>query len=82
MIHSEVKRYSDQWNPLEIIFNNPHEADFLEALKKLDLKDRITLVKEIFKFIRIYAPLKWGRKILWQAIRRKIKGRYLTSRWL
>jgi flavin-dependent dehydrogenase len=28
MIASEVRRCSDQWNPLKIAFDNPHEADF------------------------------------------------------
>lgn len=82
MIQSEVKRCTDQWNPFEILFSNPHEADFKEALKKHDLKDRITIVKEICSFIRLYAPLKWGRKILRQTAFKKIKGRYLTNNWL
>ena len=35
MIASEVKRCTDQWNPLRIIFNRPHEADFREVFKGL-----------------------------------------------
>ena len=82
MIQSEVGRCTDQWNPFKIIFSNPHEADFRKALKKHGAKDRIMIVKEIYKFIRLYAPLKWGRKILRQTAFKEIKGRYLTSGWL
>ncbi len=34
MIQSEVRRCSDQWNILKILFGRPHEADFMGALAK------------------------------------------------
>ena len=35
MIASEVRRTTDQWNPLKIAFGRPHEADFPAALMQL-----------------------------------------------
>jgi flavin-dependent dehydrogenase len=82
MIASEVRRCSDQWNPMEIAFGRPHEADFRAALKKLPPGERLGVIREIFSFIKLYAPLKWGRQILWQSVCRRITGRYPSSRWL
>ncbi|MBW1914207.1 MAG: NAD(P)/FAD-dependent oxidoreductase [Deltaproteobacteria bacterium] len=81
MIHSEVRRCSDQWNPLKIIFGHPHEADFWAAMKEHPVRDRIIILKDICNFIKIYAPLKWGRQIVWQAICRELRNKYLTSTW-
>ncbi|HAF95955.1 MAG: hypothetical protein A2X34_01715 [Elusimicrobia bacterium GWC2_51_8] len=82
MIASEVRRCSDQWNPLEIAFGRPHEADFRAALKRLAPGERRGVIREIFSFIRLYAPLKWGRQILWQSVCRRFTGRYPSNRWL
>jgi flavin-dependent dehydrogenase len=82
MIASEVRRCSDQWNPLMIAFGNPHEADFRAALSKLPRKEQLTLMKEMLSFIRIYAKFKWGRQILGQALVRLFRGAYPSSRWV
>ena len=82
MMASEVRKCSDQWNPMEIAFGRPHEADFRAALKHLTPGERLGVIREIFSFIRLYAPLKWGRQILWQSVCRRATGRYSSSRWL
>jgi len=82
MIASEVRRCSDQWNPLMIAFRNPHEADFKAELAKLPLRDRLGIVREVLSFIRLYARFKWGRQILGQAITRMFRGGYDPKRWI
>ncbi|HBB68002.1 MAG: hypothetical protein A2X28_07370 [Elusimicrobia bacterium GWA2_56_46] len=82
MIASEVRRCSDQWNPLQIAFGRPHEADFRGAMKKLTPGERLGILREMFSFIRLYSPLNWGRQILWQSLRRLLTGRYPATRWL
>jgi len=82
MIASEVSRCSDQWNPLKISFGRPHEADFRGALKGHRFRNRIKIILEILRFIRIFGPFRWGRRILWQAICRQFRGSYTSSRWL
>ena len=37
LIQSERKRTVDQWNPLKILFDNPHEADLKAAIMKFPL---------------------------------------------
>ena len=81
MIASEVRRCSDQWNPLMIAFGNPHEADFKAALGGLSRREQATLMMEIVAFIRIYTKFKWGRQILGQAFARLFRGEYSSSRW-
>jgi len=82
MIASEVRRCSDQWNPLQIALGRPHEADFRGAMKKIKLGEKLGILREILSFIRIYSPLNWGRQILWQAVCRQFLGRYPSGRWL
>ena len=81
MVASEVKRCSDQWNPLMIAFGNPHEADFRAALDKLSRREKLTVMKELLSFIRIYAKFKWGRQIVGQSLARLFRGEYPSSRW-
>ena len=81
MIASEVRRCSDQWNPLMIAFGNPHEADFKAALRSLSHREKLTVMREVVAFIRIYTKFKWGRQILGQALARLFRGGYSTSRW-
>ncbi len=82
MIASEVRRCSDQWNPLKIAFGRPHEAELRGAMKRHCLKHKVRIVRDVLAFTRIYSPLKWGRQILWQAICRHFRGGYSPSRWL
>lgn len=82
LIASEVRRCTDQWNPFRIIFSNPHEADFKAALFKLGKKEQKLVLKDIARFLKIYAPYKWGRQMLAQSLLRELKGEYLSSRWL
>ncbi len=81
MIASEVRRCSDQWNPFKIAFGRPHEADFRTALKKHKFSDRLRVIRDILSFIRIYGPLKWGRRILWQSVLRQFLGGYASKNW-
>ncbi|MBI2923360.1 MAG: NAD(P)/FAD-dependent oxidoreductase [Planctomycetes bacterium] len=80
-IASEVRRCSDQWNPLQIAFGRPHEADFWKALGPLGIGERAKVIAEILAFIRLYARFKWGREILGQAVHRLIRGGYDEARW-
>jgi flavin-dependent dehydrogenase len=82
MIQSEVRRCSDQWNPLRIAFANPHEADFKAALQGHALGDRLRILSEVWTFLRLYAPLGWGRQVMGQSIRRLVSGKYSDSRWI
>lgn len=82
MIQSEVRRCSDQWNPLKIAFGRPHEADFRGALGKKPPAARRAIIADIFSFIRLYSPLNWGRRMFWQALLRHFTGRYPPSNWL
>ena len=82
MVASEVRRCSDQWNPLMIAFKQPHEADFKAALKALPRREQLGIVTEMLSFIRLYAKLRWGRQILGQAFTHMFLGRYSAQRWL
>ena len=82
MISSEVRRCSDQWNPFKILFSNPHEADFMAALKQHSPDERKQIKKDIWAFLKPWARYKWGRQIVSQAILRQVLGAYTPSRWL
>ncbi len=82
LISSEVRRCTDQWNPLQIIFGDPHEADFRTAFRKLSRREKVTVIRDLMNFLKIYAPYKWGRQILQQAGLRLIRGDYPSGRWL
>ena len=82
MIASEVRRCSDQWNPLLIAFGNPHEADFKSALALLTRRQQLTVLKEMLAFLRIYARFRWGRQIFGQMVARLLRGNYPASRWI
>jgi flavin-dependent dehydrogenase len=82
LISSEVRRCTDQWNPLQIIFGDPHEADFKTAFRKLSRREKMTVIRDLMSFLKIYAPYKWGRQILQQATLRLVRGDYPSGRWL
>ncbi len=82
MISSEVKRCSDQWNPIKIIFGHPHEADFRGALSVLPGKDKRKVILEILKFLYPWGEYNWGRQMVTQALLRELRGYYSPSRWL
>lgn len=81
MIASEVRRTTDQWNPLMIAFARPHEADFPAALKALPWPDRVRVMRDIWRFLVLYKEFKWGRQIASSGISRLLHGRYLEHRW-
>lgn len=81
-IVSEVDRCTDQWNPLKIAFDNPHEADFKAELFKLSVREQAAVVKDIIKFLPIYGRFNWGRQMLFESIRRMIAGEYSKKKWL
>ncbi len=82
LIASEVKRCTDQWNPLQILFGNPHEADFKAEFGKLSRREKAAVIRDLVNFLKIYAPFKWGRQILAQTAIRTILGAYPSGRWL
>lgn len=81
MIASEVRRTTDQWNPLKIAFGKPHEADFPKALMALAWKDRIKVAGDIWRFLLLYKEFKWGRQILSRSLKRAAFGRYPQQDW-
>jgi len=82
MISSEVRRTTDQWNPLMVAFAKPHEADFPKALMALPMRDRIKVMKDIWGFLLLYKEFGWGRQIARASIERLIHGKYLDKRWV
>ena len=82
MIRSEVRRCSDQWNVLKILFGRPHEADFMAALRSRSASEKLIVLKDVLKFLRPWGKYNWGRQMLWQAITRHVTGGYDPRRWL
>jgi len=82
MIRSEVRRCSDQWNILKILFARPHEADFMGTLARRGLRDKLIVLKDTVKFLAPWGKYKWGRQMLWQAITRQVTGGYNHRQWL
>jgi flavin-dependent dehydrogenase len=82
MIRSEVRRCSDQWNILKILFGRPHEADFMGTLAKRSRKEKLIVLKDVVKFLAPWGKYNWGRQMLWQAITRQMTGGYNPRRWL
>jgi flavin-dependent dehydrogenase len=82
MIASEVRRTSDQWNPLKIAFERPHEADFPAALMALPWRDRAKVLRDLWRFIVLYKEFKWGRQMAMVAMQRPLLGGYSMRRWL
>jgi flavin-dependent dehydrogenase len=76
LIQSERRRTVDQWNPLRILFDNPHEADLKAAIMKWPLSDRTYMVKEMLAYIRQFRGYHWVRPILSAAAKRLFLGRY------
>ncbi|OGA40955.1 MAG: hypothetical protein A3G26_03310 [Betaproteobacteria bacterium RIFCSPLOWO2_12_FULL_65_110] len=82
MIASEVRRTTDQWNPLKIAFDKPHEADFPAALMRLPWRERRLVVRDLWRFMLLYKEFKWGREILRAAASRLLGDGYPTTRWI
>ena len=82
MIASEVRRTSDQWNPLKIAFDKPHEADFPAALMALSWRDRAKVLRDMWRFVVLYKEFKWGRQIASAALQRPLIGGYSMQKWL
>lgn len=81
-IASEVRRTTDQWNPLKVAFAKPHEADFPKALMALSPGDRIKVMKDIWSFLKLYKEFKWGRQIMSISMQRLLRGDYSQKNWL
>jgi hypothetical protein len=82
MIGSEVRRTTDQWNPLKIAFGKPHEADFPAALMALSWRERGLVMRDIWRFLLLYKEFNWGRQIGELAFRRLFGAGYPVQRWL
>ena len=76
LIQSERKRTVDQWNPLKILFDNPHEADLKAAIMKFPLADRAYMVKEMLAYLGQFRGYHWVAPILSAAAKRLFLGRY------
>ena len=82
MIASEVRRTSDQWNPLKIAFDRPHEADFPAALMALSWRERGLVLRDMWRFVVLYKEFKWGRQIANAALQRPLLNGYSVTKWL
>ncbi len=82
MIASEVRRTSDQWNPLKIAFERPHEADFPAALMALSWRERGLVLRDMWRFVVLYKEFKWGRQIANAALQRPLLNGYSVRKWL
>jgi flavin-dependent dehydrogenase len=82
MIASEVRRTTDQWNPLKIAFGKPHEADFPAALMQLSWRERRLVLRDIWRFLLLYKEFNWGRQIGALALQRLVSNGYPMQRWL
>jgi len=82
MIASEVRRTSDQWNPLKIAFDRPHEADFPAALMALSWRERGLVLRDLWRFVVLYKEFKWGRQIANAALQRPLLNGYSVRKWL
>ena len=82
MIASEVRRTTDQWNPVKIAFDKPHEADFPAALMELSWRDRAQVLRDMWRFIVLFKEFKWGRQMARMALQRPLIGGYSMQRWL
>ena len=76
LIQSERVRTVDQWNPLKILFDNPHEADLKAAIMKFPLSDRAYMVKEMLAYVGQFRGYGWVRPILSASARALFLGRY------
>ena len=65
LIASEVKRCTDQWNPIQIIFGNPHEADFKASFGKLSRKEKITVVTGPYELSEDLCAIQVGPSDPW-----------------
>ena len=81
MIASEVRRCSDQWNPLKIAFDRPHEADFPAALMALSPRDRLRVLRDMWNFVVLFKEFRWGRQIVSAALQRPLLGGYSDRHW-
>jgi flavin-dependent dehydrogenase len=82
MVASEVRRCTDQWNPLKIAFERPHEADFRASLRRLRTPDQMRLLLDVWSFLRLYGRFGWGGQMLAQAGYRLFRDGYDPRRWL
>ena len=82
MIASEVRRTSDQWNPLKIAFARPHEADFPAAMMALSWRERGLVLRDMWRFVVLYKEFKWGRQIANAALQRPLLNGYSVRKWL
>ncbi len=75
-IQSERKRTVDQWNPLKILFTNPHEADLKGAIMKFPLIDRAYMLREMLAYCGQYRGFSWLAPIMTAAVKRLFTGKY------
>ena len=75
-VQAEVNRCSDQWNPLKIMFEQPHEANLKKGLFAQGPLKAAYWSKEMFKFCKQFHGLGWGKDIMKGSVRRVLKGSY------
>ena len=75
-------RTVDQWNPLKVVFDMPHEADLKAAIMKFPLADRGYMVKEMLAYMGQFRGFGWVAPILSAAARRLFLGGTDSARLL
>ena len=76
LVQSERTRTVDQWNPLKVAFDVPHEADLKAAMMKFPLSDRAYMAKEMLAYAGQFRGYGWVKPILSAATKRLFLGRY------
>lgn len=75
-VMSERIRTVDQWNPLKIALEHPHEASIKKALRRRDWPDRVKILRQMWDFVRPYGEFGWLRPMIASSLRRMVTGRY------
>jgi flavin-dependent dehydrogenase len=76
LIQSERRRTVDQWNPLKILFSNPHEADLKGAILKFPMAERLYMVEQMLAFVGQFRGYQWMAPILASSLKRLVTGSY------
>lgn len=75
-VADEVRRCTDQWNPLRILFGKPHEADLMKGLFAAGPLKALYRARHMVGFGKQFHGLGWGRDIGRLVRRRVLTGGY------
>lgn len=81
-VADEVRRCTDQWNPLQILLGQPHEANLMRGLFNEGWARAGYRTREMVRFGKQFHGLGWGRDIGRATLQRALFGRYGEPRQL